>query len=122
MTPQEELFEKFGKLLIERVRDKEISYADAILDQSAPLAYSYKDILDGMSPEQIETMKKLAVMLIDGTLHDFLLLLEDAKWIHLHLEGEGTEVEDIRRAARGDLQGYVGIWAESYSKKRLTNL
>jgi hypothetical protein len=61
----------------------------------------------------------MVVRWIDGTLHDFLFLLEDANWIELHLKGEDIEIEDIRQATRGDLQGYVDIWAEKYSKKRL---
>jgi hypothetical protein len=122
MNPHEELFERFGRQLIERVRDKEISYAEGFLDQQAPLSHKYKDELGGMSPAQIETMKKLAVLLIDGTLHDFLIFLENANWIHLRLEGEDIALEDIRQAASGDLQGYVSIWAEKYSKKRLLDL
>ena len=122
MTPEEELFEKFGKQFIERVRDRQIQYADMFLDQKAPLANKYKDELNGISPAQMEMLKKMVVRWIDGTLHDLLFLLEDADWIHLRLEGEGVELEDIRRAASGDLQGYVDIWAEKYGTTRLLDI
>jgi hypothetical protein len=72
-----------------------------------------------MSPEQIEMIKKLAAQWVDGTIHDFLYVLEYSKWIKLRLEREDTVLEDIRQAERGDLQGYIFIWAEKYSKERL---
>jgi hypothetical protein len=58
MRSKEELFEEFGKQLIERVRDRQIHYADMFLDQKAPLSNKYKDELEGMSPAQIEMLKK----------------------------------------------------------------
>ena len=63
---------------------------------------------------------------LDGTIHDLLYLLEDgkledSKWVRLRLESEDTVLEDIRQAERGDLQGYIFIWAEKYSKERLSD-
>lgn len=74
-----------------------------------------------MSPAQIEMVKEMATRWIDGTLHDLLFLLENADWVHLRLEDAGVELEDIRQVERGDLQGYIFIWAEKYSKERLTD-
>ena len=71
-----------------------------------------------MSPEQIEMVKILGTQWVDIALHDLLFVLEGADWIHLRLESEDTVLEDIRRATSGDLQGYLSIWAEKYSKKR----
>ena len=121
MNPKEELFEKFGRQLIERVRDNQIHFIDMLLEQKAPSSIKYKNELDGMSPAQIEMIKELAVQWVDGTLHDLLYLLEDAKWIKLRLESADTVLEDIRQAARGDLQAYIFIWAEKYSTTRLTD-
>jgi hypothetical protein len=122
MNPQEELFERFGKQLIEWVRDKEIHYADMFLDQEMSSAAKYKAELDGLSPAQRKMLKKMVVRWIDGTIHDVLYLLEDADWIKLRLESDDVVLEDIRRAAAGALQGYVDIWAEKYSTKRLFEL
>ena len=121
-SPREELFEKFGQRLIEWVRDNQIHFADAFLDQTAPFSDPYKNELNGLTPAQIEMLKKMVVHWIDGTIHDFLYVLEDANWIHVRLEGEGIVLEDLRRAARGDLQGYIFIWAEKYSTKRLQDI
>lgn len=122
MSSKQDLFEKFGKQLMEEVRDRQIHFAEMFLDRKAPLSDKYKDELDGMSPEQIELMKKLVVLLVDGTLHDFFYLLEDSTWIRLRLESEDVEIEDIRQVTSGALQGYVSIWAEKYSKKRLLDI
>ncbi|HVU10279.1 MAG TPA: hypothetical protein VHD90_03335 [Phototrophicaceae bacterium] len=119
---REKLFERFGEHLMHMVRDKEIHYAEAFLDQKAPAAYGYKEYLDTLSPAQIEFLKKFAVNCINGTIHDFLYMLEDADWIHVRLENADTVLEDIRRVASGDLQGYTFIWAERYSKKRLDGI
>ncbi len=72
-----------------------------------------------MSPEQIDMVKTLSIQWVDMALHDLLFVLEDADWIHLRLESGDTILEDIRRATSGDLQGYLLIWAEKYSTKRL---
>ena len=126
MTTKEELFEAFGKQLIERVRDNQIHFIDGFLEQQAPSSSKYKNELDAMSPEQIEMIKALAAQWVDGTIHDLLYLLEDgkledSKWVRLRLESEDTVLEDIRQAERGDLQGYIFIWAEKYSKERLSD-
>ncbi len=126
MTTKEALFEAFGKQLIERVRDSQIHFIDMFLDQQAPSSSKYKDKLDAMSPDQIEMIKVLATQWVDGTIHNLLYLLEDgrlenSRLVKLHLESKDTVLEDIRRAARGDLQGYIFIWAEKYSKERLSD-
>src|SRR5262245_46167149 len=91
MSPKEELFEQFGKQFIERARDSQIQYADMFLDQEAPLSNRYKNELETLSPAQIEMLKKMVVRWIDGTLHDFLFLLDGADWIELHLKGQNVE-------------------------------
>jgi hypothetical protein len=122
MDATQELFERFGKLFIERVRDLQIGYVDAFLEQTSPQSAKYKAELDAMSPEQIEMLKIMGTHWVDATLHDLLFVLEGAYWIHLRLESENTILEDIRRATSGDLQGYIDIWAEKYSKKRLPSV
>lgn len=124
---KQELFERFGKRLIEWVRDKEISYADGFLDQKAPWADKYKDELANLTPEQMTMLKTMVVHWIDGTIHDFLFLLEDGtlegdERVMLRIESKSVVLEDIRRAESGDLQGYIDIWAEKYSTKRLFEL
>ena|GEM_PF-379817 len=124
---KQKLFESFGKRLIEWVRDKEISYADGFLDQKAPYAAKYKAELESLTPEQMAMLKTMAVHWIDGTIHDFLFLLEDGRLegdqrVKLRIESKTVELEDIRQAESGDLQGYVDIWAEKYSTKRLFEL
>ncbi|MEZ4670044.1 MAG: hypothetical protein R3E39_19240 [Anaerolineae bacterium] len=119
MNPKEELFERFGKQLVELVRDKQINVIDGFLEMKGPFFNKYKDELSGLSPAQIEMINEMAVIWVDGTLHDMLFLLESSDWIKLRLQGEITVLEDIREAERGDLQGYIYIWAEKYSTKRL---
>jgi hypothetical protein len=121
MDPKEELFERFGKQLIEKVRDKQIRISDMFLDQKSPLSSKYKNELDGLSPAQMEMIKELVVEWVDGTLHSLLYELEDSKWIKLRLESEDTVLEDIRQAAWEDLHGYIFAWAKKYSTTRLTD-
>ena len=42
MDAKQELFERFGKLFIERVRDTQIHYIDAFLEEEGPQAEKYK--------------------------------------------------------------------------------
>lgn len=119
MDAEEELFEKFGKLLIEVARDRNIHFFEGFLDQEIPVSSKYKHELDSLTPEQVEMLKEMATHVVDGVIHNMLLLLEDEDWIKLRLLGDDTVIDDIRRAGKGPLQGYIFIWAEKYSTKRL---
>ena len=121
MDYKEELVERFGKQLIEEVRDRQIHYIDAFLEQKSHESKRYKDEISELSPAQVEMIKEMAVRWVDGTLHDLLYMLEDSKWIKLRLEGESGVLEDIRQATDADIQAYIFIWAEKYSTKRLTD-
>jgi hypothetical protein len=121
MPTKEELVEMFGKQLVEEVRDNQINTIDAFLNQTAPVSKRYKAEINKLSPEQMAMLKEMAVIWVDGVLHDFLYLLEDANWIHLGFESDGTVVDDIRHVTDADLQAYIFIWAEKYSKTRLTD-
>ena len=93
---------------------------DVFVSDAGVIAEKYKAELDGMSTAQIEMTKQLIAEAVDGTLHDLLYLLEDADWIKLRLESDGTLIEDVRRVAGADIQAYIFIWAERYSKERRT--
>src|SRR6188474_3045930 len=102
MDYKERLFERFGKQLIEAVRDKQIHHIDAFLDQNPHVSVRYKEEIDTLTPEQLEMIKEMAVRWVDGTLHDLLYLLENSDWIKLRLESDEGVLEDIRQGGFAD--------------------
>jgi hypothetical protein len=81
----------------------------------------FEPILQSLTEDQRNILAELGRFYIDGVLHDLLLLLETTEWIKVRLEMDEEIVEDIRRVAKGDLQGCIFIWAEKYSKERLSH-
>jgi hypothetical protein len=117
-----QLFENFGKLLMERVRVQAISGWDMDINGLTKDARGkqIKSFVDSLSQEQKDVLRHLGPRLVDGLLHDLLFMLEEYDWIHLSLESEHELIRDIRDVAAGELQGYAFIWAEEYSKERLS--
>jgi hypothetical protein len=112
-------FDEFGKLFIKQVRDPSIETWDYPLKtgELMPKWEKFESIFQSLTEEQKTIFHEMGLYLVDGVLHDLLFMLETSDWIKVHLETEGEIVEDIRRAAKGDLQGYIFIWAEKYSAK-----
>lgn len=117
MKKSEDLLEKFGKQLIEEVRDNQIHYVDAFLARTSHESKSYENELDNLSQNQVEMIRQMIISCVDGTLHDLFYLLEDSDWVNLQLKDDDGVVEDIRKIADADLQGYVSMWAEKYGKE-----
>jgi hypothetical protein len=120
--PQKALFEKFGKLIIEEVRDPYISGIKAILaNNRMPHSLEHLNpVLETLNDEQKALINELNIFCVDGILHSLLFNFESQAWIRIGLVSpEGVEVSDIRKVTSGDLQGYVFIWSETYSKEPL---
>lgn len=116
-TEQEELFEKFGQLFIDYLRDSNIEFYDRVLDdpQLFNRLRGQEKTLEGLSDEQRAFCHYLVANIVDDVLHDLLFMLESEEWITLSLTDGNVKIDDIS----GDmLQGYIFIWAEKYSKKR----
>lgn len=117
MKKSEELLEKFGKQVIEEVRDNQIHYVGAFLDRTSYEGKLYEDDLANLSQSQTEMIRQMAISWVDGTLHDLFYLLEDSDWVTLQLKDADGVAKDVRKIAYADLQGYISMWAEKYSKQ-----
>lgn len=111
-------FDQFGELLMNTIRDKQIRDWDDMVAARNLGAYweQFEAVFQSFTEEQKLVLNKLGVEFIDSILHDLLFLFETTEWVKIRLETKEEIMEDIRRASKGDLQGYFFIWAEKYSK------
>jgi hypothetical protein len=114
----ETAFDKFGKQLMNDIRDHGIDKWDKILSgkMKGNSAKQILSMVSSFSDDQIETINKLVPFVIDGIMHDLLYLFEESDWIKISLQTQNETVTDIRDETGGDLQGYAFIWAEEFSK------
>jgi hypothetical protein len=80
-----EILGAFGKILIEKARDHTIQEEVRILEGTAqsPTSIRLHERLKNFTTEQIEIIKDLMIDAIDGTLNNFLWLLEQENQIDL---------------------------------------
>lgn len=115
------MLEKFGEILIQRVRDKAINDWEMTLDGKMKgfSAARVRDLLSGYSPEQIEVLKKLVPRVVDTTLHHLLWTVEQLDALKLSLSGdEGIpfDIKELSDGLPGELYGDRG-WIKRFSKK-----
>jgi hypothetical protein len=117
---------KFGKLLIEYGRDNtfrdflkltEGKFKDA---ENIKLSNELKDF----TPEQLETVKKLILLHIDDTIHNFLWMIEQNNEdfdIVVKKDGEWSTMDKESDGLYGESYGEDG-WIAKYSKYYSPNL
>jgi hypothetical protein len=114
--------EKFGEILITRVRDKAISDWDRIISgkMKGDTARQVAAELQGVSPEVTEVLSKMIPRIVDTTLHHLLWTLEQQPNVRVSVELEGESVRSVREASdglSGELYGRRG-WIARFSGER----
>ncbi len=114
----ENLLDEVGKEIISDVRDKTIIEWTRILNGSlrTPDLHQYEDVLDSLTDEQRNVFTSLSKDIVDSAIHNFLFYLQTSTTVKLSISTDVETVDDIRTLTTGDLQGYLFIWAESFSK------
>jgi len=76
---EENNLDKFGKFLVENLRDKGISHAEFLLNNrwKSPALQNIQHELSYLSFSQKETVKKAIISTIDSAIHDFLFALQE---------------------------------------------
>src|SRR5690242_343998 len=76
---EENNIDKFGKFLVENLRDKGISHAEFLLNGrwKAPALQNIQYELSYLSISQKEAVKKAIISTIDSAIHDFLFALQE---------------------------------------------
>lgn len=71
--------DKFGKFLVENLRDKGICYAERLLNNhwKAPVLQNIQSELASLSDSQKNTVKRAVIATVDTAIHDFLFALQE---------------------------------------------
>jgi RHS repeat-associated protein len=114
----QEALERFGRTLVERVRDGSISDCEMIVDGRAKalaLANLYAR-LGALNEEQRMAIHELIVKCVDITIHHPLWMLDQEKWINVAVDTDTGTVPSLREISDG-LIGDKFEWIEQFSNK-----
>ena len=119
---KKEALDQFGRILMERGRDRTVVNWDKILDgtMKGKSCEAIKQRLAHLSPEQIEVVRWLVPQIVDTSLHYVLWALEQENSISLLIKDEHGEMHNLREASDG-LPGELYTedgWIARFSKQR----
>ena len=115
------MLEKFGELLIHKVRDKAINDWEMILNgkMKGTRAAQIRNLISGYSLEQLEILKELIPQVVDTTLHHLLWTIEQLDILKILLsdkEGTTCDIKEVSDGLPGELYGERG-WIKRFSTK-----
>lgn len=117
-----ELLDRFGELLMKRVRDEAITDWDMIVDgrMKDTRSQEIRKQLSGFSQEQIGILKELYPQVVDTVLHHLLWTLEQEDSVDVIVKDDDKGTCNIRETSDGlpgELYSEDG-WIMRYSKER----
>lgn len=111
--------DKFGKFLVENLRDKGINYAELLLKGhwKAPSLLNIQRELNGLSDTQKEAVKKVIISTLDTAIHDFLFALQERTGFdnEIQIIVDGENVIELSDGIHGEAYSDEG-WYAKYSK------
>lgn len=115
--------DKFGMLLMDRVRDIAIRETDAGIRGKSKAQISrqiFREILGNAGPETRDALLKATPIIVDTVLHYVLWMFEDEPALKISFESSGENVPDINAISdglSGEIFGQDG-WIVRFSKQR----
>ncbi|MGO9315155.1 MAG: epimerase [Syntrophobacteraceae bacterium] len=113
--------DKFGEILIHKVRDKVINDWEMILagKMKGSSAAKIRDLISGYSIEQVPILEKLIPQVVDTTLLHLLWTLDQLDILKVLLsdtDGTTCDIKELSDGLPGELYGDRG-WIKRFSKK-----
>lgn len=117
-----ETLDIFGSLLMRRVRDQTISEWDKEIDgeMKGLTAQHIEGILNSLNAKQINVLHQLIPRIVDTSLFNMLIMLEEEKSIQIAVHSETgvtINLRDISDGLAGELYGSRG-WISQFSHQR----
>jgi len=118
-------FEKFGKWLVENVRDYAIRDSDRMLEEPPETAAYSRWLYERLSSELNDEQRKLVLYLIpqivDAALHHLLWSLGETDWIDVGVRVDSREAHIL--SGTGEvMKGRLFEWIRDFSKQRFDYL
>jgi hypothetical protein len=117
-----QLLDKFGELLIKKVRDKAINDWERLIsgEMKGTTAERVKQQIANFTPEQVDALSKFVPLIVDAALHHLLFTAEQERGLQLIMNNpEGGVAQNLREISdglSGELYGKHG-WIARFSEK-----
>lgn len=114
----QEALDRFGSLLVNRVREKAIQDWTKILDgrMKGESAERLRPELSRLEPGDLALIERLVPMIVDTAMHHLLWALEQEESVDIAVKGEGATVPSIREVSDG-LAGELYDWIRRFGGK-----
>jgi hypothetical protein len=111
--------DKFGKFLVDNLRDKGIIYAEGLLNNKwkAPVLQNIQLGLTNLGSSEKEVVKDAIIATLDSAIHDFLFALQEQTDFEngIKILVDGENVIELSDGIHGEPYSDEG-WYSKYSK------
>src|SRR5689334_20472734 len=103
MSRERDALDRFGALLIRRVRDEAICDWDMVLDGrfNDDESRRVREAVASFSPEQLSVLRRLVPKIVDTALHHLLWTLDQSEWVDVVVRSDGEADVSVRDASDG---------------------
>jgi len=108
----------FGELFIGKVRDNSIFVIEGVISghMKSPIDKQLHDKVSKFSKEDLQLLKDFLYRMVDLTLHNTLLMLEEnSEWVLANSNLEVININDLSDGLTGELYSDEG-WIRRFSK------
>lgn len=111
--------DKFGKFIVDNLRDKGINFAELLLKKhwKAPALQELQDRLEKLSKEDKNSVRDAVTASIDTAIHDFLFALQEQAGFgnDIQIIVDGKNIVETSDAIHGEAYSAEG-WNAKFSK------
>ena len=109
--------DKFGKFIVENLRDKGIDFAEGLLSKhwKAPSLLDMQNEIANLNDIQKSAFIKAVTETLDGAMHDFLFALQEINDIQILVDGQN--IVELSDGIHGEAYSNEG-WFSKYSKHK----
>jgi len=109
--------DKFGKFIVENLRDKGIDFAEGLLRKQwkSPSLNDMQNEIATLNDTQKTAFIKAVVQTIDGAMHDFLFALQETNDIQILVDGQN--IVELSDGINGEAYSDEG-WFSKYSRHK----
>ena len=109
--------EKFGKFIVENLRDKGIDFAEGLTKRrwKAPSLLEMQSEIAGLAEPQRTAFIEAITRTVDSAMHDFLFALQERKDIQIVVDGKN--IVELSDGIHGEAYSDEG-WFAKYSRHK----
>jgi hypothetical protein len=106
--------DKFGELLMTKFRDRAISFYEMVAANKWAGKSRFQADIAGLTPEQLDIVRRCVIQAIDHGLHDFLFAVGEAS-DSIQILVDGKNIIELSDGLHGEAYGSKG-WIVKFSE------